>query len=98
MHLHRGEIRRGGAALEGIHLRRRLHAGSGLAAHVAPFPGLAAVAVSGSARPQSVALHVLLRFRRSPCGRRVAGASAAAPGPSPPPPPPPPHPAPPPPP
>ena len=63
---------------EGIHLRRRLHAGADLAAHLAPLRSVAARALPRAARRQSFAVHVLLRLRRPPRGRRLARDPGAA--------------------
>ena len=60
-------------AHEGIHRRRRHHAGGDLAAHGDAVHRVAAVAVPRAALAQSVAVHVLLRLRRLPRRRRVAG-------------------------
>ncbi len=77
-HAERQRIRRrripaGGAAREGVHRRRRRDAGRAVAADAAPVHVVAAVALPRAALAQSVAVHVLLRLRRFPRGRRVAG-------------------------
>src|SRR5207244_1472557 len=56
-----------------VHRRRRHHAGGPLPAHGDALRGVAAVALSGAALAQSVAVHVLLRFRRPARRRCLAG-------------------------
>ncbi len=74
----RERIRRGSLPgrrrpLARVHRRRRRDAGRDLAAHAAAVRRAAALAVPRAALAQSVAVHVLLRLRRLPRRRRVAG-------------------------
>ena len=69
----RGRLQGGGRAREGVHRGGRHHAGRDLAADVDAVRRVAAVAVPRAALAQSVAVHVLLRLRRLPRRRRVAG-------------------------
>ena len=62
-----------GAPLQGVRVCRRHDAGADLAAHFARLRRAADRAVPRAAQPQPLALHVLLRFRRPPCRRRLAG-------------------------
>ena len=60
-------------ARQGIHRRRRHHAGRAVAAPAPAVHVVAAVALPRAALAQSVAVHVLLRLRRLPRRRRLAG-------------------------
>ena len=80
LRLHPGRFRERGAANQGIHPGRRLHAGGAVAAAVRAVPGRAAGSVPGAARAESLALHVFPQPGRFPHRRVLAGNSGAAGG------------------
>ena len=75
--IRRSGLQGGRHAREGLHRGGRHHAGGPVAADEHAVRRIAAVAVPRVALAQSVAVHVLLRLRRFPRGRRVAGDSRA---------------------
>ncbi len=76
----RGEVLRGGGALQALHRGRRHLPGADLAAHRAAVPVLAGEPLPVAALDQSLAVHVLFRLRRRAAGGRLARDPGAARG------------------